>query len=117
MNFHSQKPCKHTSVVYEIASMLPRTVPTINTSSPTICTDFIEEYLQHASTIDSLILLDRLRQVNLHLPPIECASLSLDCSGILTCRKLCQTTDDEEIQECTRDAFEKTSESECDDDL
>lgn len=95
--------------------MLPRTVPTINTSSPTICTDFIEEYLQHASTIDSLILLDRLRQVNIHLPSIECVSPSLEYPGILTCRKLCQTTNDEEIQECTRDALEKTTESECDD--
>lgn len=42
--------------------MLPRTVQTVNTSNSKLCTDLFDEYLHHASTIDALILLDRLRQ-------------------------------------------------------
>ncbi|CAF1478921.1 unnamed protein product, partial [Adineta steineri] len=64
------KPYKRTSVVYEIVSSIPKYIHEIEdrkslalvAGSECHTQNYIEKYIQYASAVDSLLLLDQLRQ-------------------------------------------------------
>lgn len=66
-----QKPFKRTSVVYEIVSSIPKYIHEIEdrqslalvAGSECNSQNYVEKYIQYASAVDSLLLLDKLRQV------------------------------------------------------
>lgn len=66
-----QKPFKRTSVVYEIVSSIPKYIHEIEdrkslalvAGSECNSQNYVQKYIQYASAVDSLLLLDKLRQV------------------------------------------------------
>ncbi|CAF3438747.1 unnamed protein product [Rotaria sp. Silwood1] len=67
------KPYKRTSVVYEIVSSIPKYIHEIEdrkslalvAGSECHTQSYVQKYIQYASAVDSLLLLDKLRQVKL----------------------------------------------------
>jgi len=68
--FLGYKPYKRTSVVYEIVSSIPKYIHEIEdrkslalvAGSECHSQNYVEKYIQYASAVDSLLLLDQLRQ-------------------------------------------------------
>jgi len=92
----AEETFRNTSVVYEIVSHLPKLIFPIDNES--YSSNSIDKYLDYASTIDTLLLIDKFRQVQ-NKQTNEPFDNYFFILGSSTSRTTDQTTTSKKIQE------------------